>query len=365
MRKIFSSALIFCFMTSAALAQSNTPPTRSQAPGSATATAKTAIVSPATATDELIGLLPASDVIAVVDVSRLFNELLPRMASIQTGGLDKMARELAEFTQKTGIDPSKVRSAVLGFSLEGTQGKGVVIVSGLDLNTPQIEAAMKEFKTEFKTSDYKGKMVFSIVSKVKAPEAGPLSVKTDETALAALGAQKFAFGDLSVIKNVIDINSGATKSGVSTAMTGALGETRGSALLRFALNVPENLKQEAAGQGDLFKSVSAIKMILGTFDVASDFSLSLDALMRTASQKDATELEDGLKGLVSLIKGIFGGGGSGDPKTDLIGQVLNLVKVGSNVNDVSLSITLPRAMLDQLTKKSAPAEKPAPAEKKP
>lgn len=365
MRKVFCSALILCLMASAAFAQAGNPPGRGTAPGSATAVAKTAVVSPASATDELIGLLPPSDVIAVVDINRLFNELLPRMASIQTGGLDKMARELAEFTQKTGIDPSKVRSAVLGFSLEGAQGKGVVIVSGLDLSTPQIEAAMKEFKTEFKTSDYKGKTVFSILSKVKAPEAGPLSVKTDETALAALGAQKFVFGDLSVVRNVIDINSGTAKGGVSTAMTGALNETRASALLRFALNVPENLKQEAAGQGDLFKSVSAIKMILGTFDAASDFSLSLDTLMRTASPKDATELEDGLKGLVSLIKGIFGGGGSGDPKTDLIGQLLDQVKVASNVNDVSLSITLPRAVLDQLTKKAAPAEKTAPAEKKP
>jgi hypothetical protein len=360
MRKIFRSVLIFCFMASAALAQSNNPPTKT--PSSATATAKTAIIAPTSAPDELIGLLPVSDVIAIVDVNRLFNELLPQVAKLQVGALEKMARELTEFTQKTGIDPSKVQNAVLGFSLEGTQGKGVIIVSGLDLTTPQIEAAMKEFKTEFKTADYKGKTVFSIISKVKAPEAGPLSVKTDETALASLGGQKFAFGDLSAIKNVIDITSGAAKSGVTPVMTGALSETRASALLRFALNVPENLKQEAAGQGDLFKSVAAIKMVLGTFDVAADFSLSLDALMRTTSQKDATELEDGLKGLVSLIKGIFGGG-TGDSKMDLIGQLLDQVKVSSNVSDVSLSITLPRTMLDQLAKKPAPAEKPA--EKKP
>jgi hypothetical protein len=365
MRKVFNSALIFCFMAGVALAQSNNPSSRTQSPGSATATARTAIIAPTSAPDELIGLLPASDVIAVVDVNRLFNELLPQVAKLQVGGLEKMARELTEFTQKTGIDPSKVQNAVLGFSLEGTQGKGVIIVSGLDLTTPQIEAAMKEFKTEFKTSDYKGKTVFSLLSKVKPPEAGPLSMKMDESALASLGGQKFAFGDLSVIKNVIDITSGAAKGGVTATMTGALSETRSSALLRFALNVPENLKQEAAGQGDLFKSVAAIKMVLGTFDVATDFSLSLDALIRTASQKDATELEDGLKGLVSLIKGIFGGGGSGDPKTDVIGQLLDHIKLGSNVNDVSLSITLPRTMLDQLAKKPAAAEKGAPAEKKP
>jgi hypothetical protein len=123
------------------------------------------------------------------------------------------------------------------------------------------------------------------------------------------------------------------------------------------LNIPESLRAEAANQGDLFKSVAAIKMILGTFDVANDFSLSLDAIIRTASQNDATELENGLKGLVDLVKGIFGGG---DPKTNFIAQALDQVKIGSKVNDVSLSILLPRALLEQLTKK----ETPAPAEKK-
>src|SRR5882672_89766 len=98
-------------------------------------------------------------------------------------------------------------------------------------------------------------------------------------------------------------------------------------------------------------------MILGTFDVDADFSLSLDTVIRTASQNDATELENGLKGLVGLGRDIFAGG---DPKTNLFAQLLDQVKIGSKVNDVSLSINLPREIIDQLTKK----ETPAPAEKK-
>ncbi len=355
MRKFFSSALILCLVAGLAVAQSAKP---AQSP--ATATAKTSVVAPtataATSVDDLIGLLPAADLIAVVDINRLFNELLPRLANIEVAGVDKMAKDVAEFTKKTGIDPAKITSAVIGFNMDGPQGTGAIIVSGLDLSPAQIEAVMKEFKAEFKTSDYKGKTLFNVVSKVKSPEAGPLSVKTDETALAPLGNQRFVFGDLKAVKSVIDINSGEAKGGVAPAVLGALKETRTSALLRFALNVPESLKQGAADQGDLFKSVTAIKVVLGTFDVASDFSLALDALMRTASTKDATELEDGLKGLISLVQGIFGGG-SGDPKTDAIGQLLNQIKIGSKLNDVSLSITLPRAVLDQLVKKPAPAEK--------
>ena len=49
----------------------------------------------------------------------------------------------------------------------------------------------------------------------------------------------------------------------------------------------------------------------------------------------------------------------GDPKTNLISQLLDQVKIGSKVSDVAVSISLPRALLEQLTKKetSPPAEK--------
>jgi len=304
-----------------------------------------------------MAMLPASDVIAVVDVRRAFNELLPKLAGITTGGLDKLAKSIQDFTQNTGVDPSKIRNAVLSFSMDGQQGTGVIIIQGIDPDAKQIEAVMKEFGSEFKTSEYKGKTVFNVTSKLNAPSAGPLSLKTDEVALAALGAQRVAFGDLKVVKQVIDIQTGAAKGGVSAAMTGALNETRASALVRFALNIPETLRAQAVDQGDLFKSVAAIKLVLGTFDVASDFSLSLDTIIRTASQNDAAELENSLKGLVDLVRGIFGGG---DPKTNFFTQLLDQVKIGSKLSDVSLSIAVPRALMDQLSKK----ETPAPAEKK-
>lgn len=364
MRNFFSLALVFSLTVSAiggANAQSaGQERATASTTGAVKASAKPNAPSPA-ATDELVAMLPASDLIAVVDVGRAFNELLPKLAGLTAGGMDKLAKSIQDFTLKTGVDPSKIQNAAIGLSMDGQQGTGVIVIQGVDPDAKQIEAMMKEFGSEFKASDYKGKTIYNIASKAKAPSAGPsagpLSLKTDDVALAALGGQRVAFGDMKVVKQVIDIQTGAAKGGVSPAMTAALAETRASALVRFALNIPETLRAEAANQGDLFKSVSAIKMILGTFDVAGDFNLSLDAIFRTASQNDAAELENGLKGLVELVRGIFAGG---DPKTNLFAQLLDQVKIGSKVNDVSLSITLPREIIDQLTKK----ETPAPVEKK-
>ncbi len=317
--------------------------------GATSTSAKTA-----TATDELIALLPASDLIAVIDAGRAYNDLLPRLAGLSFAGVDKMVKEVQDFTTKTGIDPSKIKNAVLGLNMQSTQANGAIIVQGIELDGKKIEAGFKAYNAEFKTIDHNGKPVYIVVSKIKSPSAGPLSLKTDETAIAILGQEKIVIGDLTAVKSVIDIHSGAVKGGVTQMMTGALGETKQSALVRFAFNIPDNIRQEASNQGDLFKSIGGIKVILGTFDVANDLGLSLDTIMRTASQNEAAELESGLKGFVSLAKGFLSGG---DPKTDVFGQLFDQIKIGSKLSDVSLSIALPRSLIDQFTKSPTNSEK--------
>lgn len=90
-------------------------------------------------------------------------------------------------------------------------------------------------------------------------------------------------------------------------------------------------------------------MILGTLDTANDLSISLDTIIRTASQNEASDLESGLKALVSLIGGYL----SSDPKLRRFGPLLDLIKIGSNQNDVSLAITAPlsglRSVIGQAT----------------
>jgi hypothetical protein len=359
MRKFFSVAVIFILIISAASGPSAQSAGRKRAPNSTAEVVKTTAPSSAvssTINDELVAMLPASDLVAVMDTRRAFKELLPNLAGFSIAGLDKLAKSIQDFTLRTGLDPSKIQSAAISVSMEGSQGIPVIVIQGIDLDQKQIEAAMKEFGSEFKTSDYNGKTIYNVVTNVKPPSAGSFSLKTDDIGLAALSRQRVALGDLKAVKQVIDIQSGAAKGRVSPVMTSALKETRASALVRFVLNIPENLRAEAANQGDLFKSVATIKVILGTFDVGSDLSLSLDSIIRTASQNDATELENGLKGLVGLGKDIFAGG---DPKTSLYAQLLDQVKIGSKVNDVSLSISLSREIIEQLTKKETapPAEK--------
>ncbi|MBO0797579.1 MAG: hypothetical protein J2P31_02045 [Blastocatellia bacterium] len=336
MRNILGGGLVLCLLMGGLSAQSLEKRAAASLPLSAA-------VAPA---DDLIGLLPQSDLIALIDFHRAFNDLMPRLNDMGVGGPSKMARELQEFTQKTGIDLTKAQNAVLSLKFPDTQAYGGLIIQGLDLDDKKLEAAMKAYEADYKATEYKGKQVINLANRGSAPTAGPLSLKADELALAVPGPQKLAFGDISFVKGIIDIQAGATKGGVTKELVSGLNETRNSALARFAFSLPEYMRQEALDQGDVFASVAAIKVILGTVDMGSDLSLLLDMTMRTPSQKEATELETGLRGLVSLAKGFLTGG-----DLDLYGQLLEQVKIASKINDVSVTLNMPRSMMDQMGKK--------------
>src|SRR5262249_31010077 len=139
------------------------------------------------------------------------------------------------------------------------------------------------------------------------------------------------------------------KGAVSPAMVAALRETRESALVRFTINFLESRRQEILKQDGFFKSLAAIKMILGDLDTTDDSSISLGAIFRTASQNEASELERDFKALVSLIGGYL----SGNPKLKGFGPLLDLVKIGSQQNDVSLAITAPLSSFRRETGQAA------------
>src|SRR5262245_5507339 len=94
MRIFFSVALIFSLLISAVVGSSAQSAGQRRAPASTTRTVKTRATPKApsrTAADELVAILPASNLIAVVDVGRAFNELLPKLAGLQVGSVDKLA----------------------------------------------------------------------------------------------------------------------------------------------------------------------------------------------------------------------------------------------------------------------------------
>jgi hypothetical protein len=291
--------------------------------------AKTATASVA---DELLALLPESDVVAVIDVQRAFSELLPLLKNISTAGIGKTATTVETFAKLAGIEPKQIQAAVLGVKMTETlsRGSGLLLLQGVEIDGTKLTDAVKAMGGDLNTSDHNGKPLYTLV------------LKREPTHFAILSNKRLAIGDLPALKTVLDGNG----KGNPAAFGLALKEAKATGLVRFAGNLPEGLRSMLASQGELFSQVAAVKTIFGSFDLNTDNSATLAARLRTASTNDAGQLKESLNGLVLLGKAFLGG--NDDPTMKLYGQLLDQVKVGVEASDVSLLLQLPKEFIDKL-----------------
>ena len=285
---------------------------------------------------ESIAMLPASDAVAVVDVARLVNEFLPQFRALAPDKAVKFEQEISTFIGATGIDPYKIKSAVIGLNMSGSNSVSAII-EGITFDPNRLITAIKakDSKQEVKAVDYKGKQIFVVVSS-KAEQAGI----NEEMAYTQLDADRVALGNLSSVKSVLDGANGAT----NTALNELLSQTN-NGLLRFAANIPDNAKKGLAEQGDMFAQFSTIKTVFGSLELTRELSLLLDTKLRTGSSEEASKLQTSLAALVGLGKMFLGG--NNDPTMHALTQVIDLVKINAQNTDVGLSLAVPKSVFDQ------------------
>ena len=294
-------------------------------------------------------LLPTSDVIAVIDVTRLMNELMPRVNAIDPN----LEKDLKKFIADTGIDPYQIKSAILGFSMGEKSNSATVIADGVNLDIERVKTALKDRKDELKTSDYKGRQVFSIGAK-----QGKKVGIDEEMAFSNLDGNRVAAGTLSGVQGAIDAQlSGAINADNDKLIT-MLGQAS-NGIVRFAAKLPQTAIKDLDAQGDLFAQFAAIKSIYGSVDMNANQDAVIDAKMRAVSSKEAAKLKTGLTGLMEMGKGILGS--LGNPQMSLLGGLIDKIKIGVVDADVSLSLMIPATMFDAYAdlKKNKDKKEPA------
>ena len=306
------------------------------------ATTRTTAASP----EMLLEILPPSDLIAVVDLHQMLKDLQPRLEKIGIAGAAKLATNLRQIAARSGVDPDQIRYGLLGLSLRSFEASGVMLIDGIDPARNSIEAMLKSYQIEFSAADYEGVTMITILTKLNPLELGPFSFKTEDLSIALLGRQRLAIGDTAGVRKLIDGQKTEKRNPVAeNVMNAALRETSPSALLRFAFTLPPGLRQEALNQGDLFKSIGSIKVLIGDLNAGQDLTLTLNSIMRTPTPAAATELLIGLRGLLTLGRALLAGNPQFTP-------LLDRIQIRSSAADVSLNITLPPSFLEQMGKTS-------------
>ncbi len=293
--------------------------------------------------ESLLRLTPRSDLLATIDLRQLLVDLLPRAEKLNSADITSMTAWVTKLAASAGTDLTTLQQAVVGLTLDGFQASGVILGQGIDLNRARLELLLKLYKVEYKVEEHRSIPLLTILSPVRPVSLGPISLKTDDLTIAPLGERRLALGNPGAVRAVIDLQAAESKAErVSPLLVAALRETSLDGVLRFSFDLPKSLREEARNQGDLFESIAAVRVMHGNLNVSDKLDLSLDAIMRTGSPREAADLDLGLRGLLNLARALFGSDQAGN---SAIKQALSSVRLSTRAADVALSLSLPGSIL--------------------
>lgn len=247
----------------------------------------------ATATDDPLFALPASDGVVFVDVRRMLTEIVPRLLANDPETLAMLTGALNEASAKTGINLLSINRVAVGVRFLGpvfpTAPKenigAVVIVRGDSHASAVIEFLKRETKGKFAQETHGGTVIYS------EPPPTPPRKRTERAtpAIAMLDANTIAVGDLPQVRATIDAAAGNGR--VDSALVESA--TRDSnALMGAAVNVPDILRQsmmasapkDAMAQG-VAKFLNSIKQTYSSLGAtATDYNMVMGARFESAEQ---------------------------------------------------------------------------------
>ena len=308
--------------------------------------------------NDALSLLPGSDVVAVIDVQQAITLLLPKINELAPSELLKMKRQLDEFMNKTGIDPLRITTVTLGFTIPQSstaRASGAIIVQGIQPDPQKLMALLRAEKVPVKTLSHQGQMLLvgTIDGKTMSSLKG-VAPGSQEIAMAVLNGQGIVLGDLVSVRSVLDtVASG--QPGFANALLGeTLNQTNPSGLVRFSAALSDSFRQTLKEQGAAASPFAAIRVVAGSLaiDQADGSGMTLDLRARTGTAGEAAQLDTALKGFVALGRSLLGSGE--DAQSQLFNQLLDEVKISNEGNDVALSVYLPKSLMDRF-KPAVPA----------
>ena len=316
-------------------------------------------------------LLPASDVVLLIEHRRLWTEALPRILASDPAHLAKINEEMEKFKAKSGVDIHSINRIAVGVRFlnpeaiaKGPDKKdiGVVIIGQGDFEASRfIDALRREEKDKVHETTYNGQTIYTLDEREKGDTKPRPEIETP--AFAVLDANTLAIGDLMQIHATIDVKNGSGSSLSPDLLT--LATRNSNALVSLAGNVPPTLTASLApkgssGNGDLdttvskfFELVAAIKQTYISLGLTPD---GIEAVLgaRLSGTEQAQSLGDMLLGARQQYSVFI--------EDKMIRDLVTNMQIKAEGDEVQLRAELPQTTLAMMLRAAAtPAAKPATA----
>lgn len=345
-KKFFVSlfALIFVFNSfSAAFAQAKLAKTK-------------AVVSQ---NNQLAALLPSSDAVFNVEMSRLMEEALPQMLTTKPQYLQEINGKLDEIKNNIGIDLRQFDQLAVGIAYKKISDKEtdfepVILARGkfnagafLGLAKVASNGKYREEKIGEKTV-----YVFSpkeILAENKSATKDSFINKmidramksfNQEIAVAGYDDNTLVMGSVKRVREAFE-----SKTRVSKNVLDLAGK-HPNAMLSFGATMPAGASQFLPIDNDeLGENIESINQMYGALDM-NDGKATLSMAAKTSKAEQAQSLEETLAGLQMVGKALLGGVKGEDKK--LYARLIENAVIARKANEVSLNLVMPKTDIDAL-----------------
>lgn len=328
--KIFKSFLtavvIACAVASSAFAQ------------------KTSARQPAT----LMSSLPQSDAVAIVNVARVFNEVMPKLLADNPARLAEATAELEKFKTQTGLDPRSFEQIALGFTYKYPR-QGITKVSTVALargtfNAAALTAAGRlAANGKYVEQKYQGKTIYIFSLDRQLRLFGLLNMSVSDLAVTPVDSNTLALGDIDAIHGVID--AVRTRKHANPDLLALAGRDP-NAIIGFGGNISPLLLENLSLSNDtIARELTAVRQVYGTLGMTTtDLELMMTA--RTVDTYSAKNLGDTVEGLKQL--GAFFVNRLAASKGALARTALSNLKVTTVGNELQLRTAVAQSQVTPL-----------------
>jgi hypothetical protein len=305
----------------------------------------------------LVGLLPASDGVAVFDSKRFFNYAFPNILSSKQPMLSEVMAKVNEMESKTGVDLRKFEQVAIGVRAKQVSPtemdfEPVAIASG-DINAGALIAVAKlSTSGTYREEKIGGRTVYIITpkdviqkttvtvnnSKIANMIDKALHGLSKEIAVTALDRNTLVLGSLPRVKETLEATSHVAPE-VSSLLS-----VKETAVASFVFKTPTGMSKLLPLENDtLGSSIESIQFVSGSLDVAVA-GTTLQMLAKTNSSEAATNLKDTLDGLQVIGKMVLGNAKGADKQ--VYARMLKNVKFAARGTEVSLDLLVPQSDID-------------------
>ena len=220
----------------------------------------------------LAASLPPSDAVAIINVSRVLNEAMPKLLADNPQKLAEVTNELAKFKTQTGLDPSAFEQIALGFSYQYPRA-GVTKVSTIALargtfNAGALVAAGRlAANGKYSEQKYQGKTIYVFSLDRQLRLLGLWDVKLNDLAVSALDGNNLALGNIDAVRGAIDA---ARLKKYANPNLLALASRDPNAIVGFGGNIsPTLLENLNLGNATIARELTAVRQVYGTLGMTN------------------------------------------------------------------------------------------------